>query len=378
MRAHAIAPLAALLALAGCNVPDFTGPEEVRGLRVLAVRAEPPELGAPADAGADEDWPAGSAAVESLVGHPNFAATADAGAVVLHLGCTPAPGEVAGTVCTRMSELTRPSDLLQLVDATDACAAPGRGAVEAITFSGLEACGRDGCGALSVALDPTDPASAVPLPTPTYSLPDGYALSSLPAGHPRRVLGVDVVDVALALEAAPEELAPATAVADPCAALGAVIQRIQDRWSDPTRDKVAALKWIHVRGPDMPADSPPNHNPSLAGMTLDGTPLPAPDATPLAVTAGRKQDLLPALPGPFDDLRERWKRFDTDGNYVDTRTEDWGYSWFTTAGKLEYSHTTAWDERNQLKPVSGPAVLWLVVRDLRGGEAWTAGVVAAP
>ncbi len=376
MRAHAIAPLAALLALAGCKVPDFTGPEQVKELRVLAVRAEPPEIGAPADAGADEDWPAGAAAVQSLVGHPGFAATADAGAVVLHLGCTPAPGEVAGTVCTRMSELTRPSDLLQLVNAADACTAPGRGTVEAITFSGLEACGRDGCGALSVARDPTDPASAVPLPTPAYSLPDGYALSSLPAGHPQRVLGVDVVDVALALEATPGEVAPAAAVADPCAALGAVLQRMQDLWQE--RPSVAALKWIHVRGPDMPADSPPNHNPSLAGMTLDGTPVPAPGGTPLAVTAGRRQELLPPLPGAFGDLRESWKRFDSDGNYVDTRTEEWGYSWFTTAGSLEFSHTTAWDETNWLKPASNRAVLWLVVRDLRGGEAWTAGEVEAP
>jgi hypothetical protein len=377
MRIPALASLiapAALAALSACS-PSFAGPEHVTGLRILAVQAEPPEIGAAAD-GSGPSWPAPTASLRTLVGHPAMATDGAPHAVVLHLGCTPAPGDVAGTACTSMSELSQPADLLRFVVADDACAAPGRGTVNGITFSGLEACSRDGCQPLSVLLDPADPGSALALPSPAYLLPDGFTLAALPAGHTQRVLGLDVVDVALALEASPGDVAPPVAVPDACAALGAVLQRFGDEW--PLRHNLAALKWLHVRGPDMPADSPPNQNPSLSGVSLAGAPLPAPGGTPAAVVAGHAQDLLPVLPGDFEALRQTYQRFDTNARYVDTRQEDWTYSWFATAGDLDQSHTYAWNVANALTPGSGRAVIWLVVRDLRGGVAWTAGEVEAP
>jgi hypothetical protein len=370
-----LAPLACLALLAAACSPKFDGPEEVKGLRLLALQAEPPELGAAGD-GSGAAWPADAAALRALVGHPGFAQDGAARALVLHLACTPEPGDASGTACTQLSELSRPADLLPLLSTADACADPGRGTAGAVTFSGLESCSRAGCGPVSVPLDPAAPSTAVELPSPRYALPAGWGLGALPAGHTQRVLGTDVVDLALVVEAAPEELAPAAAVADSCAALGAALERLAALWE--ARDHLAALKWLHVRGPDVPADSPPNRNPSVSGITLAGAALPTPGAAPLAVPADKAQQLLPVLPAPFSALRERYERFDSSGRYLDTRDEEWAYSWFTTAGSLDHAHTHAEDEPNALDPGHGRAVLWLVVRDLRGGMAWTAGGIEAP
>ncbi|HET6437727.1 MAG TPA: hypothetical protein VFG59_06685 [Anaeromyxobacter sp.] len=373
MRTRALSALA-FLALWACS-PKFDGPEKVKGLRILAVSSEPPEIGAASD-GSGSPWPADHATIRSLVGHPQFALDGSTQAVVLHLSCTPAPGEVAASPCTSVSELSAPSDLLELLDPASACNSPGTGAVDAITFSGLEACSRLGCAPFSVLRDPGDPSSAVELPAPAYALPADFSLAALPAGNTQRLLGVDVVDLGLAVQAAPEDLAPPSPAADGCATLGAVLSRFEEAW--PARPHLASLKWIHVRGPDMPAASPPNHNPTLSGITFDGAPLPLPGATPLPVSAGTRRDLLPKLPADFSTLREQYQRFDTDGKLIDTRLEDWAYSWFATNGDLENPHTQSWDEANPYTPANGPAVLWLVVRDLRGGEAFTAGEVEAP
>jgi hypothetical protein len=377
-RVHAVASLAAL-ALAACS-PGFDGPEKVKGLRVLAVRAEPPEIGAALDASGGPEWPPSTAALQSLIGHPDFAAGDETvHGVVLHLACTPTPGDPLGTVCTQISALAQPSDLLQhvLADPAVACSANGQGTVDTVTFSGLEACSRSGCGQLLVPPDPANPSAVQALPTPGYRLPDDYSLKSLPAGNSQRVLGTDVIDLALALEAAPADLAPPQAVPPDCQSLlPAVLGQLVARW--PERAHVVSLKWIHVRGPDMPPDSKPNLNPQVSGMSLGGAMLPPLTASPEAVAPGRSQDLLPVLPGDFTTLRQSYQRFDTEGRYVDTRDEDWAYSWFATDGVLKESHTTSWDERNPYEPKSGRAMLWLVVRDLRGGEAWTAGEVAGP
>lgn len=367
--------IAALLPALAC-APSYDGPEKVKDLRLLAVQAEPPEIGAPGDS-AQPGWPAGAAALRSLVAHPQFAVDGAPRAIVLHLACTPQPGDPSGTACTQMSELSQPAELLRFLSLSDACTAPGRGEVNAITFAGLEACDRQGCGALTVPLDPAAPASAVALPTPGYALPAGFSLAALPAGHTQRILGVEVVDLALVVAATPAEVAPAAAVADPCAALGAVLQRLSELW--PGRENVAALKWIHVRGPDMPAESPPNHNPTLAGITLEGVRLPAPGGTPAAAVAGQTQALLPDLGGStYEALRERYRRYDTDAEPIDMRDETWAYSWFTSQGELDLAHTDGADPRDTLDVKSGRTVIWLVVRDLRGGMAWSAGEIDAP
>src|SRR5512142_2236680 len=87
--------LLALLSLPACST-KFDGPEKVQGLRLLAVKAEPPELGAALD-GSGAGWPADTATLSSLVAHPGYAAAAGPAAIVLHLACTPAPGDPSGT-----------------------------------------------------------------------------------------------------------------------------------------------------------------------------------------------------------------------------------------------------------------------------------------
>lgn len=112
----ALVPVLALTAACG---PDFDPASEVQGLRVLAVRAEPPEI-APASDGAA---PA-RAELETLVVHPALVADPARRAVVLHVSCTPAPGDPSPSPCTRYSELDDLSALLAGADLATACAAP--------------------------------------------------------------------------------------------------------------------------------------------------------------------------------------------------------------------------------------------------------------
>ncbi len=368
-------PLAALLA-AGCS-PSFTGPEKVDGLRVLAVQADPPEIGVSADAQGDAAWPAATTAIRTLVGHPAFQRDGEVHAVVLHLACTPDPADPNGTVCTKISALSNPTQLNVTVDAAGVCSGTPTGKKDAITVTGVEACSRTGCGPLSLA-NPADAGSVVTMPTPRYRIPDEASLlGALGAGDPRRVLGTDVIDVAVTLEGDATDLVPTDPVGTwDCEHLvGPVLARVEALWT--ARPHVLSLKWIHVRGPEMPKESAPNLNPQVDAITLGGTnllPLPASNPVP----AGRDQGLKPYVP-QFETLRQTYQRFDTDGKLLETRKEDWSYSWFATDGSLEEIHTTTPDDENTFSLGDGRAMLWVVVRDLRGGEAWTsAEVVASP
>jgi hypothetical protein len=373
--APVLAALAALAPLVACT-PDFDPASEVKGFRVLAVRAEPPEI-APADDGSASD----TAALATLVAEAAWLSEPDRRATVLHVACTPVPGDATATACTSLSELQDPLALLEAVDLAAACADPGRGTAGAITFAGLESCGLAGCEAASVPLDPTDASTATALPTPAYRLPADFTLSALPAGSADRVLGVEVVDLALALDASPDDLAPAAAVADACAALAAVAARFQAAW--PLQDHVATLKRIQVRGPD--ALSTPDVNPVLAGVQLDGAALPLPGGTPAAVTAGEEADLLPILLAgrlgadelatDFAALRQTYTRADSSGAPIETKQEDWTWSWFATSGDLKDLHTHSVSDAEVFTPKSGRALVWAVVRDLRGGVAWQAAEV---
>jgi len=361
-------PLLAAALGAGC-APDFTSPTQVTGLRVLAVRAQPPELAPPADGSA----PA-RAVLGALVAHPAFAADAARRATVLHLGCTPSPDPSVPSPCAALSELASPGSLLGVADLAQACASPGLGTPGAITFAGLESCGRDGCEPVQVRLDPDDARSAVALSTPAYELPAALDLAALPPGDPNRVLGLEAVDLALALDAPPADLAPTSPAADGCQALRAVTTRFGELWD--SRPHAVALKRIRLRGPD--AVNAPNLNPALSAIGLAGAPLPSPGATPAPVSPGARLDLLPLLPADADSLRQTYVEVDAAGLPVRERREEWTYAWFTTAGELDDQYTRAADEAATLvAPASGTAVLWLVVRDLRGGVAFTAGAVRA-
>jgi hypothetical protein len=392
MNTRAIAAAATVLALGACGT-KFTGPEEVKGLRVLAVLAEPPEIGAPGDdALVEGGWPpAAVTSLHAVVAHPDFATVSEDRALVLHLACTPTPGDRTGTVCAQMSALSEPSMLVEHLSTATACPAPGArhlGVEGAITIAGLEACDRAGCHSLAVASGPGESAAFVDFgpsdyQLPTRSDPPGSFLAGLAAGDTQRVLGTDVVVLSLAIEGDPADLTPSSAVTPDCASLlPEVLSWFAAQWS--LRPHVGSLKWVHVRGPDMPAESPANQNPSVTGISFGGSDLAPMGATPTVVASGNEQPLLPHLAqDPAPPPHQTYQRYDTDGNYVDTRDEDWAYSWFTTAGDLKHSHTQSWDESEEFTPKNSgdgspkTAILWVVVRDLRGGEAWTAAEIQA-
>jgi len=361
--------LAALAATAtGCG-PKFTSPTDVADLRILAVRAEPPELAPPGDASAPT-----RSALGALVGHPAFATDATLRATVLHVACTPVPGQAEPSPCTVLAELASPQGLVGLADPGTACTAPGLGVPGAITLAGLESCGRDGCEPVVVRRDPADPGSEVTLPVPAYEVPAALDLGSLPPGNPERVLGVEVMDLALALAVDPADLGPDTAVASDCEALGTVASRFAAGWD--AGPHVLALKRLRVRGPDAP--SAPNRNPPLDGIALDGALLPPPSASPYLVAPGEERALTPVLPGDEAALREAYLEVDGAGNVLGEKTEEWTYSWFAAGGELSDLHTRSATQPEVLTtPPSGRAVVWLVVRDLRGGVAWTSGLVTA-
>ncbi|BDG01582.1 hypothetical protein [Anaeromyxobacter oryzae] len=364
------AALAALAALAACT-PKFDPASSVRELRVLAVRAEPPEIAPPGDPSAP-----GTAALDTLVALPAFVVDPSPQVVVLHLACTPDPGNPTSTACVQFQTLSDPAQLLGGVDPASACAAPGTGKRGAISFGGVEACGLAGCGPVTVRRDPADPASDVTLPAPRYLLPADFSFDAYPASAPERVLGLEADDLALAVQATPAELAPLAAAADACATLAAAGARFETLWS--SRPHVVSLKRIQIRGPAAP--SPPNHNPAVSGITLGGAALTPPGGSPARIAPGKVADLLPVLPGDFAALRETYVRSDSSGAPIETRQEDWSFSWFATAGDIDLLHTTDPSEADAYTaPASGRVLLWSVVRDLRGGVAWTvADAEAAP
>ena len=191
-----------------------------------------------------------------------------------------------------------------------------------------------------------------------------------------------MVVLSLALEATPAELAPASPVTPDCPTLlPEVLGWLGAQWS--LRPHVASLKWIHVRGPEMPAASPANQNPFVTGISFGGTDLAPVGGAPTGIAAGSERPLHPHLAADAVPPHETYQRYDTDGKYVDTRQEEWAYSWFTTSGDLKHARTQAWDQENEFTPRRNgdgsprDAVLWVVARDLRGGEAWSAAQVQA-
>ncbi|OFX24100.1 MAG: hypothetical protein A2V77_03465 [Anaeromyxobacter sp. RBG_16_69_14] len=352
--------------LAACS-PSFDSASQVETLRLLALRTEPPEI---AQAGADGTAPApDSGSLEELVAHPAFLTDPARRATVVHIACTPAASDPGGTACTELAALAQPERFLAGADLTAACAAPGVGQAGGITFSGVAACGVAGCEPLSVPLDPADPSSGVALPAPAFALPADFWLGDLPANRPERILGVEVVEVALVLDAQPGDLAPSAPVADGCGALTAFLERFLAAW--PANDHVTGLKRLHVRGPDD--TDPPNLNPALQGITLAGVPLPS-TARPNA-----QAGLRASFPPDAAALHQPYVRRDATGAAMSSEVESWTISWFATDGEVDELHgaedaADLWTAPATTPP-GGLVRVWAVARDLRGGTAWTTELV---
>jgi hypothetical protein len=253
------------------------------------------------------------------------------------------------------------------------CAAPGgeagTGIPGGLSFAGIEACDAGGCRAATVTVG-TD---AIALPAPRYILPAQLRLDTLAPGTPARLLGVEVQLMAIAIDARPEKLAPVPGE-DPGCAAGRLLSGLI-----ATREHVFATKAITVRGPEQ--TDPPNLNPVLAGIRSGASVLTPADGAQLpAVTLGASAELVPfADPGevrvPPALVQTYTKRY-SDGSLWESAQEDWTYSWYSTAGEFDQSRSREPDAADTWSlPADESGVtrvrFWVVLRDLRGGTAWT-------
>jgi hypothetical protein len=339
---------AAAVALAACN-PDFDPASQVDGLRVLAVQAEPPEIGpTPAE---------GGAALTSLVLRPDWTSDATRETTILYLACTPTPGDPTPSPCVLLASLRDPT--MVLADAAQATcdAAPAAGP-QPIAFAGAEVCDRSGCA-------PAVLPGGAALPAPELALPEGYGFDALPAGAPERILGVEAAVLAFALDATVEELA-ADAGACP---LASIATRLSELWT--ARQHVLSVKRVQIRGPEAP--DLPNRNPAIDGIQAGSTELVADGATPVAAGVVA---LTPFLSAEAAALVDEYTELDVTGAPLGHEVEEWVYSWFSTAGELEDLHTRGTAQEEWTVAAGETALVAAVVRDLRGGVAWQVREVA--
>jgi hypothetical protein len=190
-------------------------------------------------------------------------------------------------------------------------------------------------------------------------VPAGFAF---PPTGPERILGVQAIDLAFALDATLDELVAEVGTACPAGDVAANLARL---W--PEREHVLSTKRVLIRGPDAPPGER-NHNPTVAGILAGGIALDPGQAT--TVIAG-DADLAPELPAGPAGEPEVYTTLDAAGAPIETAPEEWVYSWFATAGDLEDLHTRGGEtDRWSHSAVRGPVRLGVVVRDLRGGTAW--------
>jgi hypothetical protein len=115
-----------------------------------------------------------------------------------------------------------------------------------------------------------------------------------------------------------------------------------------------------------------NANPTIASLSLDSTPLDP--ATPAVLMPDKTVSMTATWP---DTAVETYLYYDPDSETLVTRRESMRVSWFATGGEIAVdasavsesddalSVTTTW----HTPAASGPAWLWLVLRDSRGGIA---------
>jgi hypothetical protein len=346
---RSLALVLAALTLAACS-PDFAPASKVEKLRVLAIQAEPPEID-----------PAGiqTAALTSLVLRADDVPTPSRVTSVLHVACLPNPGN-----------LSRPSPcvgLSQLADAIDFIRAAAPASCGPVprplpVFAGVEACRGGVCGPAALSGGGALPDAAITV-EPTY-------WASLPPAAPERILGVQAVDLAFAVDATPDELA---APAGGLCANADLVTNLADLWG--AREHVLSIKRVVIHGPDSP--DAPNRNPAVAGILAGSTALLDPAAA--TTLAPGVFELAPVLPAGSAGAPEVYTKRDAAGAPLETAPEDWVYSWFSNAGELKDLNTRGSDTDRWTLVGQGPAKVVVVVRDLRGGTAWAVrDVMVAP
>lgn len=370
--------VACALAL-GCG-EGFLPPSYVNELRVLAVRTEPPEI-----AWGAEEIPSESR-ISVLVADPVQLLDPTREVVVGYLSCTADPARLEFNPCTAVTTLRSPGELAAQLP-KELCEGGGGDERQRnpFAFLGAERCRHaEGCEPLRVPVGDFE----LPLPPPVFRLEDDLGLSALPANHPARTRGHQVVVLAFAVAATPAELVEGADTSDECRLGTSLMSRFIQLFEE--RESVMALKRIQVRGPDQ-ADEP-NENPRITGILVRGVPLPAEPADPWPeiATFARKQSIFlhprPA-PAPLDEEgrplhgseKQSYTRYRHDGTPLGTEVEEWRYSWFSTAGRFHEARGDTeggiiWaaptgDSEDPVPP-EGRVFLYLVVRDGRGGVDW--------
>lgn len=348
--------LAATATLAAACGPDFDPASQVDKLRVLAVRAEPPEIAPPPASGAPVA--PDRAALGALVVRGDVASDPARQTTVVYVACVPVPGDPSPSPCVALASLRDPTAALAGA-AGASCAAPDEAAP--VVFAGAEVCDAAGCGPAQV--------GGVTLPSPEVRLPAGYGFDALPASAPERVLGVEAAVLAFALDATPDELSGGSG---PCPA-AAVAERLSALWQ--AREHVLAVKRVQIRGPA--AVDPPNRNPGIEGIAAGGAALAS--GAPATLAPGTAW-LTPVLPAGEAGTPEAYTKLDATGTPITTAVEEWVFSWFGTAGELDDLRTRGAEAEEWILPAAGTrARVAAVVRDVRGGVAWAVrDVVVGP
>lgn len=135
-----------------------------------------------------------------------------------------------------------------------------------------------------------------------------------------------------------------------------------------------------------------NHNPEIAALEIarsqhvDAPFTPHSDG-PLTLAPGEVIRLRPVLgPGAAERYQAVESTLQTSDLVVSDRTEEAVVSWFATAGKFGAAHTTPLLTKTldntftapTTPPAHGRISVFLVVRDQRGGVGWTSLDVAMP
>ncbi|MBI5479172.1 MAG: hypothetical protein HY906_09965 [Deltaproteobacteria bacterium] len=305
--AFATALLGLALALGGCS-GELPPPSLVDRFRVLAVRAEPPEVA-----------PGETAALDLLLVDP-YAPAEGRARTFLWLACA-TPSGTSATACAQF--------------ATDPSAALPGMATGAITLAACD----DPAGSLTgggLCLLGSDEAA-------TYVPPADF----LDAGDESRAVTMFV--------------AAATGDTD---ALSCVMQMVE-------QGSMAVDCQVSYKRLTVSRSATPNHNPGLAALVLDDADLPEATVTPV----GPGDHVLQAA--ATDGSAEGFTK--DDGTAA---TEALLLSWYVAApgepgstrepGKLKLYRTEipGSDQTFTAPEEAGDVVLWVVIRDDRGGVGW--------
>ncbi len=296
-------------AIAGCE--EELKPETlVEDLRVLGVRSVPAEI-----------RPGQTAALEALVVDPRPRSRH----TLVWLACDPDPLNLNRSACSDISQLDDPSALVQPVDG---------GTPELPTGMRLVGFQQQA----------------------SYRAPDGL-FDRFSKDDPRRRLGTVAQVLLLAVA---DEVNP-TRVDE----MVALFERVRNG------EVKSILSIFRIK---VSEDEPPNENPELADLLVADERLP-PGAT---VRADPGAEVKLELTAP-DPSFEEYQQPTPDG--LEQKTEKLIAAWYSTSGRFSEERIALRSEVPELYTAAGSAkeplperrsqTLYVVVRDTRGGQAWT-------